>query len=151
MSELLQLTDEQKQELSNIAFRCLGIKYVYGAKVANMMLLPEQITQIDCSGLTKYLANKINIVIPDGAIFQFQASEAVETPETGDLCFKKENGVVCHVGLIIAQTGLPVCVIEASGSLGQVVYRDLSSFKTFPSNAQFAGVQRLLSDKVKSL
>ena len=139
----MNLTDEQKQELANFAFRCLGIKYVYGSKVDDFSADPEKITAIDCSGLTKYLLNKVNVVIPDGAINQYAKSEAAEQPETGFLAFKSQKGVIDHVGLVIAQLGLPVCVLEASGSLGQVVLRDLGSFKTFPAYADFAGIRKI--------
>jgi hypothetical protein len=140
----MNMTDEQKQTLANIAYRCLGIKYTYGAKVNDLAIEPEKITTIDCSGLTKYLLNKVNISIPDGAINQYAKSEPAVVPETGFLAFKSQNGMIDHVGLIIAQPGLPVCVLEASGSLGQVVLRDLGSFKTFPHGVDFAGVRKLI-------
>jgi cell wall-associated NlpC family hydrolase len=151
---ILQLTSDQQNKMQSIALRCTGIKYLHGAK-ADMNAEPEDIKAIDCSGLVKYIYGKIGVDIPDGSNNQYEASMPLAVPTIGDVAFKSQNGVIVHIAFVLGNfkdyAPKSLMIIEASGSLGQVVIRDISSFKSFPRGIDFAGFRGLLADKVKIL
>jgi len=93
------LTNEQKQEIVDLARSLIGIRYVY----ANMS--PE--TGFDCSGFTSYIyLTLFDIRLPRTARSQASAGIAVSSSEIeiGDiLCFDWYNndGICDHVGLYV--------------------------------------------------
>jgi len=153
---ILQLTGNQQMALQALAVRCLGIPYIFGSKAPDLNMEPEAIKSIDCSGLTRYLFYKAGIAdIGEGSNNQFDNSSPYTMPSCGDLAFKSNNGVIEHVAIALNQVrqdmSKSLIIIEASGSLCQVVMRDIGSFKTFPHGIDFAGFRGLLTEKIKML
>ena len=150
--ELLKLTQEQELKLQEIASKIIGKPYSFGAEV-KLSDPPEKITSIDCSELIEYLFYQIGIKVPDGSYNQYDVSEEVKIEEAkiGDLLFTKKQGKVNHVAMVISQEK----VIEASGWDKMVISQGIGSFIRFyapnpkrPLKSQFAGVRRLIAEKV---
>ena len=150
--ELLKLTQEQELKLQEIATKILGKPYRYAIEI-NLADPPEKVEGLDCSEGTQYLYYQIGLKIPDGASNQFDASQEIKIEEAriGDLLFTKKQGKVNHVAMVISQEK----VIEASAWDKEVISQGIQSFVRFyapdpkrPLKSQFAGIRRLISDKV---
>ena len=149
---LLTLTQEQELKLQEISAKILGKPYRFGIEI-NLSDPPEKIEGLDCSELVEYLYYNIGLKVPDGSGNQFEASEAVklEDAKIGDLLFTKKQGKVNHVAMVISYTK----VIEASAWDKAVISQGIFSFTRFyavdprrPLKSQFAGIRRLVADKV---
>ena len=149
---LLTLTQEQELKLQEIATKILGKPYRFGFEV-NLADPPEKIDSLDCSEASQYLFYQIGLIIPDGSINQYEASEEVKIEEIkiGDLLFTKKQGKVNHVAVVISLTK----VIEASAWDKAVISQGIGSFVRFyapdpkrPLKSQFAGIRRLVAEKV---
>ena len=145
----LILSEDKAHKLQVLATELTGIPYKFGDKAQNLDEEPDKIIDIDCSGLVRYMYHKIGYDIVDGSGNQYEITSDVLEPEIGDLVFKKDtNGVVIHVGMIISQSPADILTIEASGSFGRVLIRPLVDFKVYPIGKVFAGVRRLITEKV---
>jgi cell wall-associated NlpC family hydrolase len=146
---LLQLTDKQKQLLQSLAARgkAHGIKYLYGSKAADLRETPEAMKTIDCSGWTRWLGYQAGYLMPEGAQAQFDASAEVATEEIGNLVFKGTANKITHVGMIISVMGKTL-VTESSCSRGGVVIREFEDFQINPKGVEYAGMRKLIVDKI---
>lgn len=152
MSFLL-LTQEQELKLQEISAKILGKPYRFGIEI-NLADPPEKIEGFDCMEMVEYLFYQIGIKVPDGSANAYEASEAVnlEDAKIGDLLFTKKQGKVNHVAIVISYTK----VIEASGWDKAVISQGIFSFTRFyaldprkPLKSQYAGIRRLVAEKVK--
>lgn len=154
----LLLTTAQKGILHDLAkkFSVAGLPYIFGAE-RNPADPPDEIvarrSPFDCSELVEYLFRQIGIVVPDGARYQFAASQPVpdgETPEVGDLCFKKKHGEINHVSMVMSIE--PTVLVEADGYTGKVKMTALETFShPKPTASQYAGMRRFMLDKVEQV
>ena len=148
----LILSEDEQHKLQVLGTELKGIPYKFGDKVQNLDEGPDEIIDIDCSGLVRYMLHKIGYNIVDGSGNQYAITGNVLEPEIGDLVFKKDtNGVVIHVGMIISQAPANILTIEASGSFGRVLIRPLEDFKVKPAGKVFAGVRRLIAENVSKI
>ena len=154
---LLQLSDDQKNSIHAMAKQLCGLPYKMGAKVSYTMDITKLIQDkfyIDCSGLTSFIMGKLGYIIPDGSYCQFDASLPITTTEIGDLVFKKDHisGNIDHVGMVMSVN--PVIIVQADGWAAKMMV-DLQDFDSFshprPLAAQYAGVRRLLLDKIEKI
>lgn len=144
---LLQLTPQQKDQLHMLCKRLLGVKYKFGAEV-NMTDTIDEIKELDCSEMTQWLFYQLGLIIRDGSFNQYSDSKTVKDVEVGDLVFKIKNGAINHVGVIMAVS--PTIVCEADGYRGKVVLTPFDKFSTpSPRASQYAGLRRLVKEKVK--
>jgi cell wall-associated NlpC family hydrolase len=152
---LLTLTQEQELKLQAISAKILGKPYRFGIEV-NLADPPEKIEGLDCSEMVQYLYYKVGLKVPDGSAMQFEASEEVKIEEAkiGDLLFTKKQGKVNHVALVISNTK----VIEASAWDKEVISQGIFSFTRFyaldprkPLKSQYAGIRRLVAEKVVAI
>lgn len=78
------------------AYELLGKSYVYGASGPN---------SFDCSGLTRFIYQKVGVNLPHSAADQFQSGIRIGRNELspGDLVFFSNNGgtVISHVGVYV--------------------------------------------------
>lgn len=89
----------------------IGKPYLFGYKPNYQTDLNPK--AFDCSALVKWCYARAGANVPDGSENQFEASEPVQDPQVGDLCFlKSPGGPTHHVGLYW-QDGM---VLEAHGS-----------------------------------
>lgn len=91
------LTADKQIELSNLAKKYLGGKYVWGG---------EHPSGFDCSGYTQYIFNKIGIKLPRTAYAQSKVGISVQgSLQKGDLLFfntDPSRGIpVTHVGVYL--------------------------------------------------
>ncbi len=107
------LSQQQKQDIVDLARSMLGVKYVYGS---------AKPSGFDCSGLTTYIYKTLHgITLPRSAKDQAHAGKKVSSSEitVGDIiCFdwSKPYGVCDHVGIYIGNGQY----IHASYSAGKV-------------------------------
>ena len=154
LADLLSLTDDQKSKVHALSkqLAIAEIPYLYGSK-PDYSFSVEEIVQkklsVDCSWLTKYIFDKLGIIIQEGSSNQYGLSAIIQfgQEQIGDLVFKTEQGIIHHVGLIMGVN--PSMTVEASGTFKKVVIRTLDQFKVFPPYAQFAGIRRLDKSKIK--
>jgi len=156
MKDLLVLTTEQKLKLHELGlkFALAKLPYRFGAEV-NLSLPPDEIISkqiaFDCSELVEYFFYQIGYKIPDGSINQYWASQEIDKSDMtiGDLVFKRNKviGKIGHVGLLVCNSEVPI-VCEAEGFYGKVILRGFNEFTKETQNNEFAGVRRLLVEKV---
>lgn len=158
MLKYLILTEDQKKQLHNIAHGLLKLPYRLGAEI-DMRKTPEQLkaenASIDCSELVEFMFYKIGYKVRDGSFNQYDDSAAIDEAqvEIGDLVFKRKANnltAICHVGMVICKA--PILICEADGYRGQVILKLFNEFKNVKlTAAQYAGLRRLLYDKVKKV
>ena len=98
--------------------------------------------------MTEYVFYKNSISIPDGSWNQFNASGGFSgNAKIGDLLFMrlKSDNQIHHVGLYIGSNQ----VVEANGFYGKVVCRSIQDFSKETKNNKYAGIRRLIVEKVK--
>ena len=154
----IQLTDEQKKKLIAAVPVVLGLPYKYGVEITDK----EIPYAFDCSELVEWLFRLIRWAVPDGSIYQFEASIPIKdfagTVETGDLLFTQKNGVINHVAVALDANTL----IEASGWRGRVVKTPVTDFyRTYriPNPGEIVnhstvhpdGFRRFATEKVKAI
>lgn len=162
--KFLLLSDEQKSRIHELAHVFLGLPYKYGAEVSQK-IPPEEIKKLniafDCSELVEYIFAQIGVKVPDGAKYQFTASDFIsgeKEAEIGDLVFKRkvlsdikkiEDGFsdISHVGIVCAVN--PLIILEAEGWFGRVIIREMEKFTAMTKNNIYAGLKRFLADKVE--
>lgn len=76
-------------QAASIALQYLGVPYVYGGASPG---------GFDCSGLVMYVYARLGISLPHYTVAQWDATEAISSPEPGDLVFFNGLG---HVGIYI--------------------------------------------------
>lgn len=151
--KLLELNTSQKKFIQEICRYLIGLPYKLGAEV-NLNLTPKELKEknkpIDCSELVEYVFYQLGYKIPDGSYNQYDASEFVNDIQIGDLVFRrsKQTKQICHSGIIVDEKNFSV--VEALGGKG-VVERKLEDFKKESKNSVFAGVKRLILDRIKVL
>jgi cell wall-associated NlpC family hydrolase len=74
---------------ASIALRYLGVPYLWGGSSP---------AGFDCSGLVMYVYAQLGISLPHYTVAQWNASDAISSPEPGDLVFFNNLG---HVGIYI--------------------------------------------------
>jgi hypothetical protein len=157
--DLLKLSVEHKGIIREIGkqLSMARLPYQYGAELILTRSVEDVIqsdTAFDCSELVEYVFYHAGYKVPDGAKYQYAASEAVgdESLEVGDVVFKEKNGIINHVGIIVNEGEAPV-VLEAEGFYGRVLMRMFSEFKNVknPKASQYAGARRFLLDKVQAV
>lgn len=107
-----------------------GIPYKLGAEVDPNSQVPP--SQLDCSEATQIAYPKepyLSRAMPDGACFQYDFCDLINTPEPGDLVFLKywsnsSQRTVWHVGMLSEKQ----TVIHASASKGMVVEDTIATF-----------------------
>lgn len=88
----------------------LGKPYQFGYKPENSDPNPKA---FDCSALVRWVYAQVGIHVPDGSENQYEASEPVQVPQVGDLCFLKQPGAPTHHVGMAWTNGM---VLEAHGS-----------------------------------
>lgn len=156
----LILSDEQKLKLHEISHAFLGLPYKFGAEV-DPRIPPAEIVKhniaFDCSELVEYIYAQIGVKVPDGARYQFDASDFIpqDKAEIGDLVFKRAAtldstaGTISHVGIICCLN--PDIVVEAEGWFGRVIIREMAKFEAATKNNVYAGLRRFLAEKVTTI
>ncbi|MEM1973290.1 MAG: NlpC/P60 family protein [Thermoplasmata archaeon] len=154
---LLELSKDKKELIKAISDILLGLPYKLGAEV-DLKKKPEELKKerayFDCSELVEYIFYQIGYKIPDGSYNQYDASYpvSINTIEIGDLVFKRDIDTrkICHSGIIVDE-GLQPVVLEAEGWYGKVLKRSLQSFMKPSSKTEYAGVRRLILERIKVL
>jgi cell wall-associated NlpC family hydrolase len=147
-NKFIELSDEQIRVMRFTSIALIGAKYKFGKEIVDLAMPVESITEIDCSELIEYVYNKAGIIVKDGSWHQYESSdEFLGKINFGDLLFMRKNstGRICHVGLYIGSN----MVIEASGIKKKVVPNTIDGFRTRSTKQTFAGIRRLLKDKIK--
>lgn len=134
----LFLQADKQTELSNLAKKYLGGKYVWGG---------EQPSGFDCSGYTQYIFNKIGIKLPRTAYAQSKVGTKVQgSLQTGDLLFfntDPSRGIpVTHVGVYLEDGKF----IHAAGKRKGIIISALSK----KYQRTYLGAKRLLHPKENS-
>lgn len=144
---LLQLTTPEKHKIHLLCKQLLGIPYKFGAEV-DCSVTPDKIKALDCSEMVEYIYYQLGYKIPDGSYNQYDVSKPVKEAEVGDLVFKTKKGAINHVGIVMSVK--PDLICEADGWSGKVVLTLLDKFSTpSPKASQYAGLRRLIKEKVK--
>lgn len=107
----------------NSAFQLLGDPYFWGGRSAQIPELKNQVTAVDCSGLTHLAYRVAGIEIPRDAYEQYLKARKIKKNELkmGDLIFsasKETPGKVSHVAIFLD----PSSILEAPQT-GQRVRR----------------------------
>ena len=147
-SKFLELTQYEKDKIKSVALSILGIPYVFGAEVPDLSVLVDTIKFIDCSETIQYIYYQTGYEIRDGSFNQYDDSDMfTDENKIGDLVFKKSPTTdrITHVGIYVGNN----MIVEATGSFGKVITRSLDEFKVGSTKAIYAGIRRLLKDKVK--
>jgi len=151
--KFLELDDQRQKQLIYIAEKCLGIPYRLGAEVTNLACSPEEIKEIDCSELTQYCYYQIGYNLVDGSYNQFNVSVDIvdidNIAKIGDLFFRRnfKTKLISHVGLCVGDDE----IIEANGFNKKVVKKNISEVLKDSTLSAFAGIRRLLKDKIKPI
>lgn len=148
-----------QNELQAVAKTTLGIPYLLGGKYANLDALPAH---LDCSGLVKYVFDKVReelslgdlLQLPDGSENElhkaFQGAVTNDQAQVGDLAFFAHFGdpqKVYHVGMLYD----PKYIIESRAFdgrdwTGKVLLRDRRAWEGFkdfgPNKDGFIGYYR---------
>ena len=110
----------------------IGIPYVFGGQRPR--------TGLDCSGLTRYVYQRMGYKIPMGSRAQFEQLQPRKFPQPGDLVFFSiEKDSVDHVGIYVGNFKF----IHAPATGYTVMYDDIRNTYWFRS---FAGVRSVLPE-----
>lgn len=155
MSKLLKLTQQEKDQLTKICSKLIGLPYKFGAEVDMKLSVDEVVKKrlsFDCSEYTRYVYRKIGYIVPDGSYNQYLASEEIpeDQMEVGDLVFRKKDGRIMHVELVY-QVEPTRLVIGAVGSpIDKVRVKNYDDFikPVDIKYSQFAGLRRFKIDNI---
>jgi cell wall-associated NlpC family hydrolase len=106
------IENEQAKELLKIANDQLGKPYRYGSKGPNAF---------DCSGLTRYVFNQVDIPLGASSRDQALQGESVDIDEVipGDLVFFRaadvSSSVIDHVGIVVSSDDTNIQFIHSTG------------------------------------
>ena len=101
-----------RTEVVKRANSLLGSKYKYGGTSFK--------EGFDCSGFTRYVYKKVNIILPHSSKAQSKLGKKINIKDvkSGDLVFFKHRGKINHVGIVEFSSNKHLIVIHSTTSEG---------------------------------
>jgi peptidoglycan DL-endopeptidase CwlO len=124
------VSEEQHQEIIQLARSKLGSRYQYGATGPR---------RFDCSGFTWYVFQNTGVDIGRTTTMQAQAGQRIRPSGSrpGDLVFFGKGRKMQHVGIVVSNNGSGLEVIHASSSRG-VIIEDVYASPYWSERIKFA-------------